>query len=164
MATRPDHNRWIRKRSDVDITVIGETYAQAVQACALVNQQWYPFMACNATDADDTALAALSTANWQSYQYVHSIADAAIPAGTSGNQALLQQALKSRALLIYDTTQSGAFPNNVYAAAMVLGLVCGLNTGLAGSAFTLNLKLATGIAPENLTQAQWTAIQAANLQ
>lgn len=146
----------------VDITVIGESYSQAVQACQLVNQQWYPFMCCNATDSDHTALAALSTANWQTMLYIGSASDATIPAGTAGNIALTMQAAKYRALLSYNTTQSGAFPNNVYAAAAIMGLACGLNTGLAGSAFTLNLKVLAGIAPEPLTQTQYNAIVTAN--
>ncbi len=147
---------------EVDITAIGETYAQAVQACALVNQSWYPFMCCNASDADHTALAALSTANWQSYLYIGSASDTTIPAGTAGNIALTMQAAKYRALLSYNTTQGGAFPNNVYAAAAIMGLACGLNTGLAGSAFTLNLKVLAGITPEPLTQTQYNALVAAN--
>lgn len=146
----------------VNITAIGETYAQALQACYLANQEWYFVMCCNATDSDDTALAALSSANWQNYLYLHTIADAAIPAGTAGNQALTQQGLKNRALLTYDTTQGGVYPNNAYAAAAVMGIACGYATGLGGSAFTLNLKSVTGVEPEFLTQTEWTNLQAAN--
>lgn len=147
---------------EVDITAVGETYAQAVQACALVNQSWYPFMCCNATDSDHTALAALSTANWQTYLYIGSSPDTTIPAGTAGNIALTLQATKGRYYLDFHTTQGGTFPNNVFAAAAIMGVACGLSTGLAGSAFTLNLKTLVGIAPEPLTQTQYNAIAAAN--
>jgi hypothetical protein len=143
---------------EVDITAIGESYLQAVEACYLVNQDWYGFMCCNAVDADHLALGAYSTANWQTVFYFGSTADAAVLAGTANNIALQLQALKSKMLLTYDTSQSGLYPNNLYAAAAVLGLYCGLNTGLAGSAFTLNLKSLVGVAPEPLTQTQYNTL------
>lgn len=146
---------------EVDITAVGESYLQAVEACYAVNQLWYPFMCCGASDADHLALAAFSTANWMSALYFGSSASATIPAGTVGNIALQMQAVKDKALLSYNTTQSGEFPNNIYAAAALMGVACGLNTGLAGSAFTLDLKSLIGVAPEPLTQTQFTAISAA---
>lgn len=147
---------------EVDITAIGESYLQAVEACFAVNNDWYPFMCCNAVDADHLALAAYSTANWENLLYFGSSADATIPAGTAANVALQMQAANYKALLSYNTTQSGEFPNNAYAAAAIMGLACGLNTGQPGSAFTLNLKQLTGVAPEPLTQTQFTAITAAD--
>jgi len=148
---------------EVDITAVGETLLQAVEACSLVNQQWYPVMCCGAVDADHLALAAWSTANWMTSMYFGSTADSSIPAGTAGNLAIEMQTAKYRAYLSYNTTQTGdEFPNNIYAAAAIIGVVCGLNTGLAGSAFTLNLKSLVGIAPEPLTQTQYAAITAAN--
>lgn len=141
---------------EVDITVLGETLTQAVEACALLNQLWYGFMCCGASDADHLSLAALSTANWETMFYFGSTADAAVVNGTAGNIALQMQALKDRALLSYNTTQGGTYPNNIYAAAAILGLAMGLNTGTASSAFTLNLKPLVGIAPEPLTQTQYT--------
>ena len=146
---------------EVDITVIGEAYLQSVQTCQLFNQNWYGFMCCNATNTDHTALAAYSSANWQSLLYFGTVSDTTIPAGTAGNIALAIQAVKDKAFLIYSTTQGGTYPNNLYSAAGVIGLYCGLDTGLAGSAFTLNLKQLEGVAPEPLTQAQWNAIIAA---
>lgn len=144
---------------EIDITAIGETYLQAVQAANLLNQSWYGFMCCNAVDADHLALAGFSSANWQTVMYFGSSADAAIPAGTAGNIALQLQAAKLRALLSYNTTQGGLYPNNVYAAAAILGKFCGVNTGLAGSAFTLNLMTITGITAEPLTQTQLNTIE-----
>lgn len=144
---------------EVDITAVGESYLQAVEAISLLGEPWYQFMCCNATDADNLALALLSSANWQTMLYFGSSNDAAIPAGTTGNIFLQMQALNDRALMIYATSQAGAeFPNNLYAAAAVMGLACGLNTGAPGSAFTLNFKTVSGIAPEPLTQAQYMAI------
>jgi hypothetical protein len=146
----------------VDITAVGETLLQAVQACQQANQQWYGFMCIGATDTDHLALAAYSTANWQSLFYFASTADAAVVNGTAGNIALQMQALKDRALLSYNTTQGGTFPNNIYAAAAILGLAMGLNTATAGSAFTLNLKPLVGIAPEPLTQTQYNTLVTQN--
>lgn len=142
----------------VDITAIGESCLQAVQACALVNQDWYPFMCIGAVDADHLALAGYSTTNWQTVLYFASSADAAIVDGTANNLAEQMQTAKYRALLSYNTTQSGLWPNNIYAAAAIMGEFCGLNTGLAGSAFTLNLKPIVGIAAEPLTQTQYNTL------
>src|SRR5208283_976030 len=150
---------------EVDITVVGETLVQAVSACALVNQQWYGFTAAVAggvADSDHLALAALSTSSWQSMFYFGSTSDAAVLNGTAGNIALQMQALKDRAILSYNTTQSGLYPNNIYAGAAILGLAMGLNTGVAGSAFTLNLKPLAGIAPEPLTQTQYNNLVTEN--
>ena len=147
---------------EVDITAIGETLTQAVKYCALINNQWYGFMCCGAADADHLALAALSTANWETMFYFGATSDAAVVNGTASNIALQMQALKDRAVLMYSTTQSGVYPNNIYAAAAVLGLACGLNTGAPGSAFTLQLKPLVGVAPEPLSQTQWNTLQSQN--
>jgi len=146
----------------VTITALGESFLEAVEACALANNSWYGVMCCGAVDADHLALAAWSTTNWQTGMYFGSSADAGIPAGTPANIALQLQTLKNRAFLSYNTTQSALYPNNIYAAAAILGEYCGLNTGLAGSSFTLNLKSLTGIAPEPLSQTQYATITAAN--
>jgi hypothetical protein len=150
----------------VDTTAIGETYLQAVEACNLArnnnpDQQWYGFMCCAATDGDHLDLAAWSSANWQVAMYFGSSTDVAIPSGTAGNIALQIKALTDRAFIMFSTTQLGLYPNNIYAAAGPLGEACGLNTGLAGSAFTLNLKQIVNVAPEPLTQTQYNAIVAA---
>ena len=148
----------------VDITGIGESLLQAVQACNLVNQLWYTFMCCGATDADHLALAAWSTANWEEALYFGSTANGSVPAGLlgPGNVAYLMQQNKYKALISYNTTQSSVYPANIYAAAALIGLACGLNTGAPNSAFTLNLKPLAEVAPELLTQAQFDAIAAVN--
>lgn len=142
----------------VDITVLGESCLEAVEACALVNQDWYPFMCIGAVDADHLALASYSSTNWQTVLYFASSADSAIIDGTANNLAAQMQTANYRALLSYNTTQGGLWPNNIYAAAAIMGEFCGLNTGLAGSAFTLNLKEITGIAPEPITQTQYQTL------
>jgi hypothetical protein len=70
--------------------------------------------------------------------------------------------LKSVALMSYNSTQGGLFPNNVYAAAAWMGLYCGMDTMLANSAFTLALKSIAGVAPEPFTQTQYNNITGNN--
>jgi hypothetical protein len=142
----------------VDISAVGESYLQAVEACSTYNDPWYFVMCCNASDADHLALAAWSNANWQTALYVGASTTTAIEAGTAGNVALQLQALKYKAMLMFTTTQSAEYPNNVYGAGALMGLACGLNTGLAGSYFTMNLKPISDVAPEPVSEAQETAI------
>jgi hypothetical protein len=147
---------------EVDITAVGETYLQAVEACALRNQNWYGFMCCNAADSDHLALGAYSSANWETLLYFGSTSDVAIINGTANNIALQLQAVEDKAFLIYSTTQSGEYPNNAYTAAAVLGVYCAADTGAPSSAFTLKFKSVVGVAPEPLTQTQYNALFSAN--
>lgn len=148
----------------VDVTAVGESYLQAVEACYLVNQLWFPFMCCGASDSDHLALGAWSTSNWQNALYCGSTANGSIPAGLTGpgNVAYQMQQNKYKALISYNTTQSSTYPANIYAAAALIGLACGLNTGAPNSAFTLNLKPLADVTPELLTQAQFAAIESFN--
>ena len=146
----------------VNITAIGETLLQAVQACALTNQSWYGFMCTGAVDADHLALANYSNANFLTALYFGASSTVGIVNGTAGNVALQMQTAKYKAFLIYSTTQGGTFPNNAYTAAAAMGVYCGLNTGLPGSAFTLNAKALSGVAAEPLTQTQYSTITGAN--
>jgi hypothetical protein len=147
----------------VDITAIGESLLQAVQACVSVNNSgWYGFMCCGAVDADHLALAAYSTSNYLTLLYFGSTADVAVLNNAPSNICLQMKNLKSVALMSYDTTQGGVYPNNIYAAAAWMGLYCGLDTMLAGSAFTLALKSIAGVAPEPLTQTQYNNITGNN--
>jgi hypothetical protein len=66
-----------------------------------------------------------------------------------------------RVLGVYSTTQNGLYPNNIYAAAALMGVEMGLNTGLAGSFFTAAHKQLAGIAAEPLTQTQYNNIVSA---
>lgn len=146
----------------VNITAIGDSFLQAVQACALTNQNWYGFTCLGAVFADHQALASYSNSNFLTALYFGTTSDVAVLNGAAGNIALTLQAAKYKAFMIYSSTQGGAAPNNAYAAAGVLGLFCGLNTGLAASAFTLNLKAVSGVTPEALTQTQYISITGAN--
>jgi hypothetical protein len=146
---------------EVDITAIGETLLQASQACRAANSTWYGLMVCGPTDADNLAISEWADPLWASTRYYPWSSDTTIPAGTTGNLALQVQALKLRVIGTYSTTQSGLYPNNIYAAAAAMGVEMGLNTGLANSFFTIAHKQLAGIAPEPLSQTQYNNIKAA---
>jgi hypothetical protein len=112
----------------------------------------------NPVDADNLALAEWADPLWQNTRYYAWSNDAAIPNGTVNNLALQLQALDLRVLCIYSTTQGGLYPNNIYAAAGLMGVEMGLNTGLANSFFTAAHKQIPGIAVEPLSQTQYSNI------
>ena len=143
---------------EVDITAIGETLLQASQACRLANSSWYGLMVCGPVDADNLAIAEWADPLWQNTRYYGWSNDAAIPAGTANNLFLQLQALGLRVLMIYSTTQGGLYPENIYAAAAMMGVEMGLNTGLANSFFTIAHKELAGIAPEPLSQTQYNNV------
>jgi Protein of unknown function (DUF3383) len=144
----------------VNITAVGETLLDAATACRNVNTTWYGLAVNNPADADNLALAAWADALWQSTKYYAWTSDTAVPNNVANNIAAQIQALGYRTLGIYATTQSGLYPNNIYAAAGLMGVEMGLNTGLAGSFFVVEHKPIAGIAPEPLTQTQYANIQA----
>lgn len=141
-----------------------ETALQAVTACRLASAAWYMCMVTDAVTADHEAIAAYIEAAAPASQYCYATSDAAVLAGTGGNVALtLQAANYSRTLGIYSTTQSGAAPNNLYAAAAIMGVAMGHNTGLANSNFTLKFQQLVGvIAESSLTLSQVNSIESAN--
>ncbi len=146
---------------EVDVTAIGETLLQAVQACRVASSAWYGVAVNAPVDADNLALSAWADPLWQTTRYYPWSSDAGIPAATANNLALQLQTLKYRVLGIYATTQGGLYPNNAYVAAAVMGVEMGLNTGLAGSFFSTAAKQLVGIATEPLTQTEYTNIVAA---
>jgi hypothetical protein len=142
----------------INITAVGESLLQAANACRIASGLWYGLTVNAPTDADNLALSEAFDPQWQSTRYYPFSSDTTIPAGTINNIALQLQALSLRVLGQYATTQGGLFPNNVFAAVALMGLEMGLNTGLAGSFFTIAHKTLVGIAPEPLTQTQYQNI------
>lgn len=143
----------------VNITAIGETSLQAVTACRLASNAWYGLTVNAPIDSDNLAVSGWADPLWETTRYYPFSSDAAIAAGTTNNLALQLQTLNLRVLGQYATTQGGLFPNNVYAAVALMGYEMGANTGLAGSFFTVAHKTLVGIAPEPLTQTQYTNIK-----
>lgn len=145
----------------VDITAIGESLLQAAQACRLANSTWYGVSVNNPAVADNVALSQWADPLWQSTRYYAWSGDLTVPNAGASNVALQLQALKLKVIGVTSTTQGGLYPNNIYAAAALMGLEMGLNTGLASSFFTDAHKQLIGIAPEPLTETQYTNIKTA---
>ena len=142
---------------EVGITA-GESLLQASQACRAASSTWYGLAVNNPGDTDNLAIAEWADALWATVRYYAWSGDAAIANGTADNLALQLQTLELRTLGVYSTTQNGLYPNNIYAAAALMGVEMGLNTGLANSFFTVAHKQLAQIAPEPLTQTQYTNI------
>lgn len=142
---------------------VSESPLQALQACRTASPNWWACMVTSAVTADHEAIATWIQSATPQGMYFYVTSDAAVLANTVGNVLVtLQSAQYSRAFGLYSTTQSGAYPNNAYAAAAVQGVVMGLNTGLANSNFTSKFKVLTGIAAELLTATQIGGIEGAN--
>lgn len=140
---------------EVDITMVGESALLAAIACRTASLSWYLFMVTDAVDADHLALAGFAQTATPNTVYIFSTADANVLNNVTNNILQELKALNyNRVMGWYNTTQSGVFPNNIYAAAAVMGLAMGLNTGLANSYYTMALKQLVGITTEPLTPTQ----------
>ncbi len=147
--------------AEMDVTALGESAATAAAACRAASADWYAFMVCGASASDHLGCAAFAQSAAPQTIYMGSTSDAAVAGGIPNNILLQLQALGyNRTEMIYSTTQSGVFPNNAYAAAALLGMSMGRNTGLAGSYFCQQFKQLAGVAFENgpLTLGQAIAI------
>lgn len=128
---------------EVDVTAIGETCLQAAQYCRVASPSWYPFMIAGAAAADHTAISA-----WVLSQvgtvYFGTTQDANSLLGLSnGLLQTLFAASSKRTWMQWATTQGGAFPNQIYFTAAVMGVAMAANTQLANSAYTL--KFSAGV-------------------
>ena len=147
---------------EVDITSVGETPLQAVQACRAAQALWYCCMfvgshqdASPTTNADHEAIAGYIEAAYPASQYFYTDGSTATLNGVSTSLPGTLQALSyRRSNGTYSTTQGGNAPNNIYACAAPMGLAMGLNTGSAGSYFAMAYKQMIGVIAEPLTQTQ----------
>ncbi len=138
----------------------GETPLQALVACRAASSAWWGCFVTTAGTTDHEAIAAVVQSWTPPSMYFYNTSDAAVLANTAGNVFLtLAAAGYNRVFGIYSTTQSGAAPNNAYAAAAALGVAMGLNTGGANSNFTMKFKPLVGITPEPLTATQINAME-----
>jgi len=136
----------------VNITSAGDTPLAAVTAVRNASSLWWACMVTSAVKADHIAIAAFAQTSTTPMMYFYTTGDSDALSGAAGNVfSVLKAALYTRAIGQYATTQGGAWPNNIYAAAAIMGVAMGLNTGLANSAFTLFGKTEVGIAAEPLT-------------
>ena len=143
---------------EVNITAVGETVLQAITACRLANTNWYGCMWTSAGDSDVAPIAAYEQSVQPAMQYIYSTTSLSALQGTTGNVFSAIKALNyGRVQGIYTSTSNVPVPpapNNVYAAAALLGIAMGLNTGAPNSAFTIAAKTLVGIQTTVLTQAQ----------
>jgi hypothetical protein len=108
-----------------------------------------------ATDSDTQAIAAYIEAATPASIFFFTTGEATVLNTPASNVLATLQALGyNRTFMMYSTTQSGAFPNNIYATAAVMGMLMGRNNGTAGSYFTAMFKTLVGVGPEPLTVAQ----------
>jgi hypothetical protein len=143
----------------VDINAVGESPLVALQICRSVNNTWYSCFVTSAATADHLAIAAWIQGTTPASFYFFTTGDTEVLNNVPNNIfAQMKALLYTRVMGIYSTTQSGVFPNNIYAGAALMGTAMGLNTGLANSFFDMMFKTLTGIAVEPLTQTQVNGI------
>ena len=160
LATTGGHGTGLQ----VTLTGTGETPVQAVTACRNASSAWYGAYLPLGADVDqENVTAYLETANPKGLLFFDTI-DPNTLAGLTPNVGSVMSAANYRhALGFYATTQSGAYPSNAYLGAGVMGLAMGLNSGLAGSYFTIAGKTLTGLATEPITQAQFNTLASQKL-
>ncbi len=145
----------------VTITAIGESLLQAAAACRTASSTWYGLALTGSVLTDNLAVAEWADPLWANTRFYPVSTDSTVLNANADNIALQLQTLKLRVLGITATTQNGLYPNNIYASAGLMGVEMGRNTGLPGSFFTVAHKQIAGIAPEPLTQTQYSNIIAA---
>lgn len=134
-----------------------ETCLEAITDCRDKNFDWYIGICLNAVKADHEDIAQWVESTNPSTVYAFTTSDADLLAATASPPGIFEylKALDySRTIGQYSTIQGGDYPNNIYAIVAIVGYVCGQNSGLANSAFTLKFKQETGIATEPLTATQ----------
>jgi hypothetical protein len=137
--------------------VAAETCVQALEACRVKNFDWYMAVCLNAAYADNIACAAYIESATPSSLYGFTTGDANCLTGVGSPDDIftyLKSLNYSRSIGQYATTQSAAYPNNIYAICAIMGYAMGQNSGLANSAFTLKFKREIGISTEPITSNQ----------
>lgn len=148
----------------INITAVGETCLDAVTACRQANNEWYGVYACGAAKADILAMAGYIESLATTTRLFATTSDADVLTAADGSIGVALTALSyTRYNVIYSTTQDGAYPNNAYAGAALMGRAMGFFTGLANSRFTLNNTKLIGIATEPIDDTALDNILGANL-
>jgi hypothetical protein len=148
--------------AQVDITLVGETPLVAITACRAASSLWWAVMCTTAIDADHLAIAAYVQSMQPVGAYFYTTSDVAVLNNQAGNIGATMKAA-SYTRVFGDFGQTSTFAANQYSCAAAMGVMMGLNTGLANSYFTMKFKVLTGIVPEPLTTTQIAAIEGNNI-
>ncbi len=147
----------------LNITAVGESFLEAVESCRNMNFDWYVAICPEAAKSDHLAIAGYIESASPDSLYAFTTTDADVPTNTAGNIFAALKALGyGRTIGQYTTTQSAAYPNNIYAICAIVGYAMGQNNGLANSAFTLKFKNEIGIAIEPLDPTSISNIEGNN--
>lgn len=142
-------------------TANNEDKATAIEACRQANSEWYEFVALGASDSETEALALWAeSANPRTMQmYTTHSTNVLQPTYTEPEQegdepvqiedifTKLKKANYRRSWGVYQEGSQNA-------AAAWMGRANGMNSGTAGSMFTLAYKSVAGVATDSLTEAQ----------
>lgn len=138
-------------------TANSEDKATAMEACRLANSEWYEFVALGAADAESEALAAWAESATPRTLHMYTTHSSDVLQPTYDEEDPTEQIqdvfmkLKAnnyrRSWGVYNSGTANA-------AAAWMGKANGLNSGTAGSMFTMAYKSAVGITTDSLTEAQ----------
>jgi hypothetical protein len=147
----------------VDITAVGESPLDAVQACRLASGAWYCFMYANAQSSTDIKAVSAWVQSQIGTFYFQTTQDADSYNGVKPNLITdLFAANSRRTWMQWASTQGGLYPNQIYFTAAVMGCAMANNTQLAGSAYTMKFSAGVplvGVYTEPLTYSQITNIE-----
>lgn len=146
---------WVGRRDEVSSPP--ESVLEAIQACRAANAEWYICNSPDAIAADHLEIAAWAQTATPSTVYAYNTADSNVLTSDPTPHDVctsLKDLSYSRTIGQYSTTAN--------AVAGIMGVACGLNTGLANSAYTLFGKSVVGVTTESLTYNQKEIIEAKN--
>ena len=145
----------------IDISALGESALQAIQACRVASPSWYLFTVLGATDTDNIALSQWAQTASPVAQCFWQTASANVLTGTADIFTTLKAGNYNRYIGTYITTQASLTPpapNNAYFSCALMGLAMGRNSGLANSYFILGFKNIVGMTVEPVTAGQFNTI------
>lgn len=133
----------------------GETVLQAIQACRVVNSDWYAVYATNAVTADHVNIANYIEAITPESMYLVQTQDTAVLNDTAGN------IFETLAAGEYSRTM-GMYSTQAHAIASIMGYAMGQTSDATNSAYTLKFKQMPGVLTEDLTTQQVLNIEGNN--
>jgi hypothetical protein len=146
---------WIGVRDDTSSPE--ESISEALQACRVKEASWYIAYSVEAVASDIEEMALAVQSMTPSTVLVYNSSDATIlesePA-VDDLPTVLKDNSYSRTLGVYSTDD--------HIAAGIMGVACGLNTGLANSSFTLLGKSIIGNVTEDVTSSERGIVEAKN--